>query len=293
MKGIKGFWDRIDSGRVKFTQKIQFPDASKIGRWPPSIITVGKSGEMYATLKEAAVSIRDSGVYNQYSLLISGGYFDGGFTLPPYVHLISFAEAAITSKFTISGGSCVLDRIKLLPVFGDILDIVGASVVISQSIVWGGLNFTGYGALTFLNCSGTFNLQLLGTDALTTKFWGTEMTGTMRKVTSGLWQLLMQNSRVSGSIYAEQAKHRFKIYHSEIVNGVSQSPIQLEAGIAGSYLHLAHSTLVSSPAVPTIDKSGGVGNLEVWTYLNGLSSAFANTNENVAAGGNIINANIS
>ena len=292
MKGIKGFWNRIDSEKVKFTEKVQFPDASKIGRWPPNIITVGKAGEMYATLKEAANSIRDSGVYNQYALLISGGYFDGGFALPPYVHLISLADAVITSKFTISGGSCYIDRVRLLPVFGDILDMEGASVTFIYSRILGGLNFTGNGALSLISCDGTFNIQLLGTNAISTELWGTEMTGNFRKVTSGLWQLIMQNSRITGQIYAEKAEHRFKIYNSQIVNIGSLSPIKLEAGVAGSYLHLGHSTLVSNPAVPTVDKSGGVGNIEAWTYLNGLTSAYANVNENIVAGGNIIDAGI-
>ena len=288
MKGIKGFWNRIDTERVKFTEKVQFPDASKIGRWPPGIITVGKAGEMYATLKEAADSIRDSGVHKQYALLISGGYYDGGFILPPYVHLISFADAVITSKFTILGGSCYIDRVRLLPVFGDILDMEGASVTFLCSRIWGGLNFTGNGVLTFINCDGTFNIQQLGTNAVTTELWGTEMTGNLRKISAGLWQLLMESSRIIGQIYAEKAEHRFKIYHSQIVNVSSLSSIQLEAGIAGSYLHLGHSTLVTDPAVPTINKTGGVGNIEAWTYLNGLSSAYANVNENIAAGGNII-----
>ena len=57
MKGIKGFTDEINLDRIRFKNRLNFPDRSSMGRWTSNVVTVGRSGEMYPTITEAVQAV--------------------------------------------------------------------------------------------------------------------------------------------------------------------------------------------------------------------------------------------
>ncbi len=282
IKGIKGFKDRIISERAKYTKSstLVLPDGIKHGNYLPStIVSVGKyGGEQFDNIQDALSSIKDAATDKWYVLNLSGGTYNENLTIPGYVVLQGSHVAQITGSLTFQGNAIVDSVI--------VNDTAAVIVTTSCELSFYDCDITGTWAVTDADItlrsssiSGNFTFQ--GDSAI--NIWDSLLTCAFSKTDAGVWDIAIINSRMLGYIYSEVATTQLSVTHSALRRLTVGNIIQLEAGVASSYIRLRHSTLQARTGSNTIGVSGGAGNLELWSGLNALSAGFhAQVNENIA-----------
>jgi len=289
IRGIRGLRSEIVNDKIRYTRaaSLSFPDMVKHANYFPTILTVGiYGGEQFRTIANALTSIKDSASNKWYLVMLSGGTFNENITIPPYVVLKGNHAAQITGTITISGNA-VLDSVKVnattaISIPGDIqldlwdCDITGAWNVTDSTITCHQL--AGVGDLTFQGDSYVH-------------IWDSELVSTMTKTDAGIWNVGIYYSRIVGRIYAVNATSQLIITNTAIWRLTPGAAIELEAGIANSYVRMRYSTLQTQAGGNTIEVSGGIGNLDVWTAFNALAGWYgAQVNENIAIPYNLIDA---
>jgi len=291
IRGIRGFRNQLVNDKIRYTRasSILFPDLTKHANFTPTVLTVGIfGGEQYRTISNALASIKDSASDKWYLVQLSGGTYNENITIPPFVVLLGNHVAQITGTITFQGDA-VLDAV--------IVNAASAIFIGSnlQLTLWD-CDITGDwdvtdSTITCYQLSLSGNLTFHGASYLHAS--NSTIVSVMSKTDAGIWSVKLYQSRMVGRFYAEAATSQLTIINTTIQRLSAGAVIELEAGITSSLLAMRFSTLRALAGSNTIDVSGGIGNLEVWTAFNALSSGYgAQVNENIAPTNNLIDAEV-
>ena len=287
IRGIRGLRNEIISDKIRYTRaaSLSFPDMVKHANYFPTILTVGiYGGEQFRTIANALASIKDSTSDKWYLVMLSGGVYNENITVPPYVAMRGNHVAQITGTITFSGNaildSVIVNATRAILIASDIqLELLDCNITGAWDVT--------DSAITCHQSSLVGNLTFQGDSHI--NIWNSELVSTMYKTDAGIWSIGMYHSRMIGYIYAKNATSQLVITNTSIWRLTAGAAIELEAGIASSYVRMRFSTLQTQAGGNTIETSGGTGNLEVWTAFNALAGGYgAFVNENIAAPDNII-----
>lgn len=261
----------------------------------PREVRVGSEWE-FPTLHDAVGELRNASVNNRYTIKLANEEIVGNVTLPPYVSLEGSGKTLITGTLTIENSECRIQNVSIDGGSAAALLLVSSSVNMLGCDITNNIELTGETEVEIF--SSQLNDGLLLSNSSNTQ--GSRVVGclgdnySIRRVYTGVWLLELFFSKLSSSgIYMLSATHQIRIINSKLSRLDGLPAVRLQGGVANSFVSIAHSTVISSVGINTIEKSGGVGNLEVWTYQNGFSAGFGvGVNENIAAGNNITDAQL-
>ena len=298
MKGIKGFADEINLDRIRFKNRLDFPDKSYIGTWMMQVVDVGKNGGMFSTISEAIREIQGLvSSSRQFVLRIGGEIFEEQITLPGWIHIFSVGISIIVcppsqTAITIKGDTRI-QGVSILP-------LTGAAPAITCT---GNLSAFGLSASRGITLSGDCAVRLAysevgkishsGAGDFSLRAPNSKISGGISKSGTGLADIRLVSSEVNGQLLSSEAEYQLALYNSQILDPDGRPLLFLDPVIADSYVRMQSCILSSDTAVDSISRNGTAGTVEVWTLQNGLSSGYGpNVNEHIPAGNNVISAEI-
>lgn len=297
--GIKGFFDRIETERKHFKAKLRFPDFSSIGQWMPLVVTVGSSGEMFATIREAMDSIRDATAAKPYNVIISGGKYIENITVPSYVHLSALTSGLAFSNVEIEGvaGSPTVTILGHTSITGIKLDNQGTDAVLS--IATSTCRISNCLLIGSVEASGSCTISVLDTECYGWNFGNGNQSlelenigvvvGNFVKDSTGYLFMQTKGCIIYGRVLITGATNYLQFFDSNFYNVYDTVPLRLSST---GYLQLLRCTISGNAAIDSIDITDA-GNLDAYTAHNLISSPFsAQVVDKIGVPQNVIDADV-
>ena len=263
----------------------------------PREVRVGSEWE-FPTLQDAVGELRSSSLSSRYTIKLANEEFEANVTLPPNVSIEGSGESLIDGTLTITSptGRVSIQNVTIDVGSGVALQINSSSMKLTSCVINGNIQVNGVCDVEILRSvlqDGILSSTSASSQAVLL-FGCLGNNFTFRRVFPGNMELQILYSifRASG-IYMTNATHKLQVTRSSFYRLDGSSTIQLEAGIANSYARISQSSIVSTVGVSPFAKTGGVGDLEVWTFHNGYSTIIGvGVHENIAVGYNVVDAAI-